>query len=196
MTAIISSEARWLIPGHPGGSAAGGGGAAETSGATGAAGSRAGAAMPTRPLAPVLSLAPSAPSSVSSASASASASPAMAVLAGPIPFPHPLAAGTGEHRLRRRLGRKCASVLAGASMSLGLAAARIPTASAQAQPAARPGVTQLRFVHEVEIHAPTGHLRHGQGNGPAQHQHQHQGRHARPSTQPESEPGLSLGPSS
>lgn len=37
-----------------------------------------------------------------------------------------------DHRLRRQLGRKCASVLAGASLSLGLAAARIPTASAQA----------------------------------------------------------------
>lgn len=36
-----------------------------------------------------------------------------------------------DHRLRRRLGRKCASVLAGASMGLGLTAARIPAASAQ-----------------------------------------------------------------
>ena len=36
-----------------------------------------------------------------------------------------------DHRLRRRLGRKCASVLAGVSMGLGLTAARIPAASAQ-----------------------------------------------------------------
>jgi hypothetical protein len=35
------------------------------------------------------------------------------------------------HRLRRRLARKCASILAGASMALGLTAARIPAASAQ-----------------------------------------------------------------
>ena len=48
----------------------------------------------------------------------------------PAPIPWPSGAARVDHRLRRRLGRKCASVLAGASMSLGLAAARIPTASA------------------------------------------------------------------
>ena len=69
----------------------------------------------------------------------------------PAPIPQPTGAAPADHRLRRRLGRKCASVLAGASMSLGLAAARIPTASAHsaaaqsvllrspaAQPAAAP----------------------------------------------------------
>ena len=43
----------------------------------------------------------------------------------------PKTSASVSHRLRRRLGRKCASVLAGASMGLGLTAARIPTASAQ-----------------------------------------------------------------
>jgi hypothetical protein len=43
-----------------------------------------------------------------------------------------------DHRLRRRLGRKCATVLAGASMGLGLAAARIPAASAAQAGLAQP----------------------------------------------------------
>jgi hypothetical protein len=46
----------------------------------------------------------------------------------------PAAAAPTDHRLRRQLGRKCASVLAGASVSLGLAAARMPIAAAQSGP--------------------------------------------------------------
>jgi len=49
----------------------------------------------------------------------------------PVRTVRPAPAEPTGHRLRRRLARKCASILAGASMGLGLTAARIPAASAQ-----------------------------------------------------------------
>ena len=57
-----------------------------------------------------------------------------------------------DHRLRRRLGRKCASVLAGASMGLGLTAARIPAASAQV------GIAKPAVDHPAVDHLPIDHL--------------------------------------
>ena len=103
MAAMISSEARWLVPGRPGAAGATAGSAAE----------------PT----PVPSAAPTAKPAPSSAA------------------PRPT-----DHRLRRRLGHKCASVLAGASVSLGLAAARIPAAVAQSGPSGA-GVIVTESVH-------------------------------------------------
>jgi hypothetical protein len=63
-----------------------------------------------------------------------SARPDQGAIARAAALSRPAEPAPADHRSQRRLGRKCASVLAGASLSLGLAAARIPTASARSGP--------------------------------------------------------------